>query len=148
MELKLDNREKFLLSVLSLSNGGDYTPIQIQKLLFLIDKSVGSKVGGPFFHFEPYYYGPFDKEIYSILNRFKTLNLVDETVEGFNNLRKYKLTIDGQSIGSECKKDISSSSLSHIEKLNTFVRTVSFSQLVKAIYQDYPEMKVNSVFNY
>ncbi len=38
--------------------GAAFDPIRVQKLLFLIDREVTERIGGPFFHFRPYHYGP------------------------------------------------------------------------------------------
>ena len=42
--------------------------MQIQKLLFLIDREIPEQVGGPHFRFVPYHYGPFDERVYGVLH--------------------------------------------------------------------------------
>ena len=44
--------------------GAGFFPIQLQKVLFLIDREIHEFVNGPHFHFIPYHYGPCDKDIY------------------------------------------------------------------------------------
>ena len=46
--------------------GAAFDPIRVQKLLFLIDREASDQIGGPFFDFQPYHYGPFDRAIYSV----------------------------------------------------------------------------------
>ena len=41
--------------------GTKFDPLRAQKLLFLIDQVVSERIGGPFFDFRPYLYGPFDQ---------------------------------------------------------------------------------------
>ncbi len=41
--------------------------IRVQKLLFLIDRVVSERIGGPFFAFRPYLFGPFDQAVYDAI---------------------------------------------------------------------------------
>src|SRR5882672_9526381 len=63
------NRSEILLA--GLAAGGEnvtYTPVQVQKLFFLLDREASTALGGPFFHFVPYDYGPFDQAVYAGLD--------------------------------------------------------------------------------
>ena len=61
------DQKNIILASMAASDGATHTPVQIQKLLFLIDKKLSDELGGPFFNFIAYDYGPFDKEIYKLL---------------------------------------------------------------------------------
>lgn len=142
------DRDRYMLAVLSASRGADYTPIQIQKLFFLLDRKLGDAIGGPYFNFIPYHYGPFDKNVYKALNTLEVVNLVDLKQEGFNNIKKYRLTVDGQKTGEDELNNIESKYRQFIKEINHFVRSLSFQELVSSIYKEYPEMKANSLFEF
>ena len=141
-------KEEIILAVMSRSDGASYSPAQIQKLLFLIDKGVGPSLGGPFFNFIPYHYGPFDKEIYSLLDSLNVRDLVDIDLTSNNRLKTYRLTIDGQKSGSEIVHNLDQKFQAHLKALDSFVRSLSFKDLLRTIYKAYPEMRVNSIFQY
>jgi uncharacterized protein YwgA len=141
------NKEEYFLGILSASNGKSYTPVQIQKLFFLTDRNIGSKVGGPYFKFVPYHYGPFDKEIYQFIEKLEKKGLIETSFRGGNNIRQYRLTIEGQKEGERIL-DLSLSSVKEfIKEINQFILSVPFPVLLKMIYKEYPEMKVNSIFH-
>ncbi len=61
-------RQDVILSALAV--GGEnatYSPVQVQKLFFLIDRKAAHLLAGPHFAFRPYDYGPFDPAVYDEL---------------------------------------------------------------------------------
>ena len=138
--------EEFVLASLAGGGGKSYSPVQVQKFLFLLDKNIPEAFGGTHFEFEPYDYGPFDKNVYSVLDGLEEEGFVNiiPTGRGWN---KYTLTPAGLEKGQNLLPPIDDSMRLYAEKVAEFVTTVSFSELVSAIYAQYPEMKVNSVFN-
>ena len=139
-------KTEIILASLASSNGATHTPIQVQKLLFLIDKKVADKLGGPFFNFTPYDYGPLDKEVYAVLSELANQNQVEIISNIELRWNKYRLTPEGQNLGCKILKGLSGDLSEYIEKLSAFIRSLSFVELVSVIYSAYPEMKVNSVF--
>jgi hypothetical protein len=140
------DREELVLTVLSAGGGSKYTPVQIQKVFFLVDKLIGEKIGGPFFKFVPYHYGPFDKSIYADLDSLKDKELVRINSTHMSSLKTFSLTDKGIELGQELMNKLGEKERKHIDKLNEYVRTLSFSQLVSSIYKAFPEMKKNSIF--
>lgn len=138
------NKEALVLATLSAGKGATHTPVQIQKLLFLIDRNISIKLGGPIFYFQPYNYGPFDKTVYDVLEILWSKDLV-EIVSGYN-WKEYKLTPQGQFEGERVFRSLKDEIQKYIFDVSLFVRSLSFTQLVSAIYKAYPDMKVNSVF--
>lgn len=126
-------------------HGASYTPVQLQKLFFLIDKNIGKELGGPFFNFQPYHYGPFDSEVYSSAARLSMFDLVDINQE-INSVRTYRLTVKGQEKGEEILSALEPDYREYIARIEDFVRRLGFKELIEAIYRAYPEMKVNSIF--
>ena len=124
-----------------------FTPVQMQKLMFLLDKEMGDEMGGPLFNFEPYHYGPFDKSIYACLRELSKGGDVEiVTVDG-QHWGNFRLTERGQEKGDHELEQFDSWVRKAIETYSEWVRNLSFSQLVSAIYRQYPETKANSVFN-
>lgn len=140
------DRKDIIIVALVASDGAIHTPVQIQKLLFLIDKNLSKHLKGPFFNFEPYAYGPFDSDIYSVLENLEKEGFV-ETISSPNlSWSKYRLTPQGQKRGYELLNSIDSKIADYIRKLSEFIRSLSFSELLSVIYKEYPEMKKYSVF--
>jgi len=137
------NRKEFMQYCLSLQGNTPLSPVQLQKLFFLIDMKLSREVGGPFFHFTPYHYGPFDKEVYEELDNLNSENKV-EIIQN-NRLRLYKLTEEGKN--TIPISNLNENVKSKVEDIIDYVKTKSFTELISAIYHDYPGMRVNSVFN-
>lgn len=140
------SREDIILAVLSTVENFAYSPVQIQKLFFLIDKKVADKLGGPFFNFIAYNYGPFDQSIYDDLSKLAMKGYVEVLMSGLNQWRQYKLTTKGQEKGTNILQRLDEKLNKAIFSLASFVTSLSFAELVSAVYQAYPEMKVNSIF--
>ena len=68
-------KREIILAALAPADGVIHTPVQVQKLLFLIDKKIPHLVGGPYFNFVPYAYGPFDTEIYRLLEELEKAHI-------------------------------------------------------------------------
>ena len=127
------------------ASGMAHSPVQIQKLLFLIDREIPKLVGGPHFDFEPYQYGPFDSTVYSELRSLRAKGLVDVDLIWWGR-RGYSLSPEGQEKGEAILGELNEKAQAFIQKTSKFVRGLSFSKLVAAIYKAYPEMRENSVF--
>jgi len=69
---------------------------------------------------------------------------VDINKDGW--VKMYRLTVNGQIEGERLLKTLPQKAQDYIKEVSDFVRRLSFSQLVGAIYKAYPEMRANSVF--
>ena len=134
-----------LLAALATGDSHAYTPVQIQKMLFLIDRNVATQIGGPFYNFQPYDYGPFDAAVYSGVREL-TFQQFITTIPTSNGWNSHVLTEEGLHQGKSLLNSLPPEISDYISRVGDFVRNTSFSQLVSAIYNAYPEMKVNSVF--
>lgn len=138
------NRSEFVLTVLAAYPDSAYDPVQVQKLFFLIDEKIPQLVGGRYFDFIAYHFGPFDKQIYVALEKLSSEGYIE--IEGASKNRMYRLTNLGKEKGGENYKTLPSNVRDYIAKLSDFVRRLSFTELVSTIYKVYPDMKKNSVF--
>ena len=141
------DRANYVLASMSPAKMDDFSPVQVQKLFFLLDRNIADHTEGPHFNFIPYDYGPFDSEVYKQLRELERAVLV--TVNGSNQQpsRTYRLTSSGQEQGLQQFQKFPTDAQEYITGAVEFVRAASFSELVSAIYRDYPDMKVNSVFD-
>ena len=139
-------KRDLVLAALASSPGATYTPVQVQKLLFLLDKNISAFTDGPVFNFTPYDYGPFDSSVYSCLESHQTNGLAEVEISHGTRGRRYRLTADGQKAWEEILGRFSQDIAKYIGQLSAYVRSLSFAELVSAIYQAYPEMRARSVF--
>jgi len=65
------NQREFVLAAFAGVKERPFTPVQAQKLIFLVDRNVGKAVGGSGFKFRPYNYGPFDRDVYVVLQKLR-----------------------------------------------------------------------------
>ncbi len=138
------NHDDVVLAAMAPCGGYRYTPVQIQKLLFLIDRLIPQQVGGPHFKFEPYHYGPFDRAIYERLDTLSAQGLI--AINHSSTPRTFALTPEGEAFGNQALNSLPEPTRDFIQRTSTFVQKQSFSSLVSAIYKAFPEMKENSVF--
>jgi len=136
-------RRELILAALAPAQGASHTPVQVQKLFFLIDRNIASQVEGPHFNFRPYHYGPFDEEVYQELNKLAASGHVDIDQ---GKWKTYRLTVTGQKEAEELLAKFDPKAADYIKRISQFVRSLSFTKLVASIYKKYPEMRANSVF--
>jgi len=145
---KLD-RKDWVLAILSYFSDSSFSPVQIQKLFFLLDYNL-DKIDKDFtryFDFQPYDYGPFDRAVYDGLDELKEDECIHIDGNSWNSRRSYAITVKGFELGHKLHDSISEELQDYIVKLGEWVLKVSFIELISTIYRQYPDMKVNSVFN-
>lgn len=135
-----------MLAAMSPARTGSFSPVQVQKLFFLLDENVAVQTKGPHFDFEPYDYGPFDKDVYLELEKLHLNGLVEILRPRGHGSRVYKLTDKGFETGKRDFEKLPEDVRRYIREAVSFVQDLSFAELVSAIYKAYPEMRVNSVF--
>lgn len=139
------NRSEYVLSVMALQGTNAYlSPVQVQKLFFILDQEMPQQYEGARFHFKPYDYGPFDSSVYSEIENHSRSGLAQLTYgPGY---RCYALTDAGLTAGNRLAARLPLDVRAYIERVGTWVRQLSFQQLVSAIYKQYPAMRAKSVF--
>jgi hypothetical protein len=139
------NQSEILLA--GLAAGGEnaaFTPVQVQKLFFLLDREAAPLIGGPHFKFEPYDYGPFDRMVYAGIDDLARRDLA--RIQNTGRYRVYGLSQAGFKAGARLLDGLGDPAKSYVVNVATWVRQLSFEQLVASIYNRYPEMKAKSVF--
>ncbi len=123
--------------------GASFDPLGVQKLLFLIDREGSDSIGGPFFNFRPYHYGPFDRAIYGVLDQ-----MIDSGTIGADGSRaypRYFLSSLGRQQGEGVLASLPDHIADYFGRVARWVRLMPYRQILAAIYREYPEMAVNSV---
>lgn len=138
-------RRDLVLAVLAAAGeNATFTPVQVQKLFFIIDREAAHLVDGPHFAFEPYDYGPFDRAVYEELELLAVNGLVQ--IDSSGKYRRYSLTAPGFAAGREILARLPEPTRRFLRETADWVGGLSFQQLVAAIYKRYGDMKVNSIF--
>ena len=134
-----------MLASLAIEPSALFGPAQVQKFFFLLDQELADHIGGRFFDFRAYDYGPFDAEVYRELERLSQMGLV-QILSGDVLHRRFLLTSEGYEWGKRFLRNIEPIARKKIRKISEWVRTVSFRELITEIYRYYPKMRENSVF--
>jgi uncharacterized protein len=140
------NRRDLLLGILASAEGRSFTPVQIQKAVFLVCRNVPSLIdSGPLFNFRPYDYGPFDATVYAEADALCAAGDAVIIASG-NGWNVYAASDDGVAHGRIILQSVDPHIRDYIRNISAWVRAQSFSGLVNAIYDAYPEMRINSIF--
>ena len=139
-------RKRFDIVLAAMAAGGTgarYDPVRVQKLFFLIDRETSEFIDGPYFHFEPYHYGPFDKAVYEDLDELAEQGKINIDTAGRYN--RYSLTGSGHARGVAVLSALPEPAARYMEDAAKWIRFVPFKHLLSAIYRQYPDMAVNSI---
>lgn len=115
--------------------------VKIMKSLFVLGREQPHQVGPGFYRFQPYLYGPFDSDVYRDLQ-----GLVDRGFVAVSPGPTYSITAAGLAETQRIDPTVPKATQEFLKAVIRWVKTVSFRQLVQAIYDRYPDTKVNSVF--
>lgn len=140
-------RQDWTLLAISFANGRGLSAVQLQKVLFLLERGVPKEIGKPFYKFVPYNYGPFDSAVYKDADRLALQNLVNIS-KPTGRYAVYKVTPEGATLARQLEDEAPPRALKHLRNVITWVQELSFAELVRAIYTRYPDMKANSVFSF
>ena len=140
-------KHELVLTTLALAKGNQFTPAQLQKALFLLSQNMPSLLDeGSSFHFVPYDYGPFDKSAYEDAALLRNEGLAEISPAQFGRWNVYRATEKGVAAGLGLLETLPKESSAYIDEVVSWVRSQSFTSLVKSIYEAYPAMRVNSIF--
>ncbi len=121
------NRRDLLLTILAAADGRTFTPVQIQKAVFLVCDHFPDLIEeGPTFNFQPYDYGPFDSDVYS---EIEALNRAGEAViapSAYGNWNTYAASDDGADRGQDLLNGMDDEACAYIQKISTWVRSLNF----------------------
>ena len=140
-------KKEWILLVAGCVEEGGLTPVQLQKSLFLIKEMLPDRFEDEeFYDFSPYNFGPFSKEIYQdaeslALEGYIAINRLPD-----KRLEEYSITAKGLKLASQFKENFEPQVYDYISKVVHWVRSATFTHLLKTIYNKFPKYRVNSVF--
>jgi len=141
------SRDEIALVMLSLAEGQGFTPVQIQKALFLASDKVSDAFSPDSrYDFQPYDYGPFDRQVYSDLEMLDALGVATISQQPGSRWRTYAATPQGIEEGHDLAERLTAHQREILKRIVKLVRSLSFNELVSAIYKAYPPMRARSVF--
>ena len=136
-------RRDWALLAIAAARGERLEPVHLQKALFLLGKELPDAVGPDFYVFAPYHYGPFDKLVYEDAEALAAEGLVD--IERPWRWSEFAATPAGLEAAARLRAEQPAAS-AYLARVVEWARRLTFQQLVRAIYANYPDFKVNSVF--
>lgn len=138
-------RTDWLLLTIAAGKGAGLTPVQLQKSLFLLGRFLPQDVGPSYYRFIPYNYGPFCVDVYRDAEKLEREGLVNiPRPEG--NLPTYRVAKVGEDRARRVARMLSLQQSEYVRRVVEWTQSLSFPALVRAIYQQFPEFKQNSVF--
>ena len=140
-------RQDLTLLILGLADGASYSPVQIQKAVFVASENLPHLIDvGPKYDFQPHNYGPFDRAVFDDIRVANAEGMVDISRSPWGRWSEYRITLDAMESVQKLQATVQPDNLNYLKQVSEWVRGLSFSQLVSAIYRDYPGMRENSIF--
>lgn len=141
----LRNRDITLLVSAAAGDTG-LTPVQLMKSVFIISRSELSDLPIDFYPFFAYNYGPFHPDVYRDVEALVNEGMVLGIREADRNWSKYAITPEGLRYAENLKSQVAPEFSDYIDEVVNWVKSLTFNQLLRAIYAKYPEMSEKSVF--
>jgi uncharacterized protein len=139
------DRQDWVLLAVYFGGARGLSPVQLQKSLFLLGMEV-QEVRADYYDFFPHNYGPFSKQIYVDAELMADIGLI--AIERQQSYSTYLITPAGQARIEQIRQEIPPRGFQYLQTAVEWAQKQSFSGLVRAIYDKYPEFRVNSVFQY
>jgi uncharacterized protein len=143
------NRSDWLLLLLGFKGESDspaLDPIRVQKGMFLLAEE-GDIPEAERYHFNPYNWGPYSREVRNDLDRLVADGYVQaRDVPGYS-WKRYALTAAGIDYARNVlHEDVDPQQAHRVAAIKRRVSGASFNTLLEDVYTAYPEMAVNSLF--
>jgi len=136
-------RADLLLKIIAAAHGEFVTPVQMQKVAFLVRMQFMEQLPEDYYSFQKYAYGPFCVDIYHDAEALQRIGLISISINQRGRWKQYAATVAGI---EESLDKIPVDIAQFIEETVDWARRLSFQELVRAIYQRYPTYRENSVF--
>jgi uncharacterized protein len=137
-------RQDWLLLGLAAAKDAELTPVQLQKMMFLLRDAFVRPGPQEVYDFVPYHYGPFDSSIYRDAEDLESRGLV--TIAHAGTVKRYRITPEGMRRAQELAATAPTTVHGYLQRLVDWMLPLSFAELVRAVYAKYPDYRRNSVF--
>jgi uncharacterized protein len=140
--MRLDRQDIILL--LAAGADGPYAldPIRLMKGSFIVSQA-GRQEWRDLYDFQPYDYGPFDTSVYRARDALLTKDLL--AAEGGGRYPAYHLTDVGKQRVEELEQALDEKSSTWLRGVGHYVTSKSFTSLLDALYERFPEFTTRSV---
>ena len=139
-------RAAWALLALAASPDRELTRVQLQKALFLFGKGLRRARSGEYYRFRPYHYGPFDPLVYTDLEAFNNAGLVEQIPSSEYSGSGYRITDAGLREAKRTALEVGDHNVQYVSDVVDWLKPLTFSELVSAIYEQFPDFKKNSIF--
>ncbi len=140
------NASEWTLAAIALAGDAGLSPVQLQKTLFLLGTELPDVVGGAFYNFRKYDYGPFAREIYADAEDLAAQGFVRVARVPGQSWNQYQITDGGRKYAEELMRHAPPRGVTYLRDVVRWAQGLSFETLVREIYKKYPEYRENSVF--
>ena len=137
-------RTDVLLKIITAAEGDPISPVQLQKIAFLVGEECAEFVPKSYYKFVPYDYGPFSAKIYQDAELLEEQGLISIDVNPTGGWKEYSATFRSSSADTSSIPEILAD---YIENAVKWAMGLTFRELVSSIYYNYPEYRENSIFN-
>jgi hypothetical protein len=146
----LSMRKKTLLLLLRGDAPQELNPIRIMKGLFIFAQEAPEAWAGAEgrYEFTPYYYGPYSTAVYADLDEMTRRGLVRAKEVPGRSWRCYALTAAGRQEAGRVAAKLDKEVVAYVSTIRDFVTRLPLSQLLRAVYERYPEYAGKSVFRF
>ena len=139
-------RKDWLLLAVSGREGTDAAPIdplRLMKTLFVAGQQLD--LDSPdFYRFVAYSYGPFAREIYPDLDQLEYEELIEAVPNPGRTWPRYRATLAGSEYAAALV-DGGGLEAGHLLAVRDWAVSISFRDLLRAVYQQWPEFAENSI---
>lgn len=117
--------------------------VRAQKGLFVVRQELKPS---KFYKFAPYHFGPFCSDIYRDAETLAQNGLLVEVPEDGGRYTSYQITPQGQHDAEQLALRLDSDTRDFLVRVRAWAQSLGFNQLLRSIYNKWPETKVNSRF--
>lgn len=137
-------RTEVLLKIITAAEGDPITPVQLQKVAFLVGQECAEYLPPAYYKFVPYDYGPFSAKLYQDAELLEKKGLISIDVNPNGGWKEYSATFRSSSADTS---SIPPNVADYIDTAVQWAMGLTFRELVSSIYHHYPQYRENSIFS-
>lgn len=141
MKDQVASRERVLIAIVAAAGEYGLDRLQLQKSAFLVGEEHKEQLPENFYQFRPHFYGPFAQDVYIDIERLSDGPVV-EVISGTERRSVYRLGQNGAAGLSRLHDDLEKG----VKQIVEWVTSMTFNELIRAVYHLYPDQRENSVF--
>lgn len=136
------DRTDVLLSIITAAEGDPITPVQLQKIAFLVGEECKEFLPPDYYNFVAYDYGPFCIDIYRDAEKLQEQGFISIDHNSEGRWKEYRATFRSNKDSSDLLAQLEE----YIKRAVEWTTSLTFRELVSSIYHFYPQYAENSIF--